>query len=164
MELRNFVIISLLIFLGCTPSRSLIKSGPANTNKEGTLRQSIAKEANTYVGTKYRYGGLDKRGLDCSGLVYTVFRNHSLPVPRSSGEQIKAGKKITPHSAQVGDLIFFKQNGKINHVAIVTDIRGDDLWVTHSTTSRGVVRENLFDSSYWSSRIEGVRDIIGSGR
>lgn len=124
------------------------------------MRTSIADVANTYIGTNYRYGGLDSRGLDCSGLVYKVFKDHAIMLPRSSAEQIRVGKTTSPQKAQIGDLIFFRQNGRINHVAIVTEVRSSGLWVTHSTTSRGVINENLYDSAYWSSRIEDVRNII----
>lgn len=153
-----------MLMIGCTSSRTLVHHSPGGFRNELSLRASIAREANTFVGTKYRYGGKDRKGLDCSGLVFTVYQDHALALPRSSSEQMKIGKRITANSAQVGDLIFFQQNGRINHVAIVTDIRGNDLWVTHSTTSRGVIREKLYDSAYWSSRIEGVRDIISTNR
>ena len=132
-------------------------------NRESDLRLSIASEANQYLGTGYRYGGLDKKGLDCSGLVYLVFRDHSLSLPRSSAEQRRVGRHTTMRDARVGDLIFFRQQGKVNHVAIVTGVDRGELWVTHSTTSRGVIKENLNASAYWSKRIEDVRDIVSAG-
>lgn len=148
--------------MGCTTSRKLAGGESSIGKDENALRKSIALEANQFIGTRYRYGGMDRKGFDCSGLVYAVFQEHSLSVPRSSSEQLKAGRKVSTRTAQIGDLIFFRQAGKVNHVAIVTDIRSGDLWVTHSTTSRGVIRENLSSSFYWSNRIEGVRDIISS--
>lgn len=154
------MIFSTLLVLACTSSRTLVSRHTSGSAGERSLRQAIATDANHFIGTKYRYGGVDQSGLDCSGLVYSIFKAHALNIPRSSSEQIKVGRRISTKAAQVGDLVFFKQKGRINHVAIVTGRKSGDLWVTHSTTSRGVVREKLYDSSYWSSRIEGVRDII----
>lgn len=161
--MNKIILFSVLLLFGCTSSRTLVTGSANLTKMERDLRSSIANQADHFIGTRYRYGGSDRKGLDCSGLVYTVFREHALALPRSSAEQLRVGREISPQTARVGDLIFFRQNGKVNHVAIVTDVRGGDLWVTHSTTSRGVVKENLFASAYWSNRIEGVRDIIADG-
>lgn len=146
--------------MSCNASRKLYHTDRLPHSNERAIRTSVADRANTYIGTNYRYGGLDSRGLDCSGLVYNVFKDHSIVLPRSSADQMRIGRPTSPKNAKIGDLIFFRQNGKINHVAIVTEVGSKGLWVTHSTTSRGVIHENLYDSAYWSSRIEGVRDII----
>lgn len=151
---------TIFLVLACTSTRDLVNRHETRPSSEKSLRLSIATDANHFIGTEYRYGGMDQSGLDCSGLVYTIFKSHAFNLPRSSSEQMKVGRRISAKAAQVGDLVFFKQNGRINHVAIVTAIKAGDLWVTHSTTSRGVIRESLNDSSYWSSRVEGVRDII----
>ena len=161
--LKKLIFILPVLLLNCTSSRKLYHTDfPTNSN-ERAIRTSIADLANTYIGTNYRYGGLDGRGLDCSGLVYKVFKEHSITLPRSSAEQLRIGKTTSTKKAQIGDLIFFRQNGRINHVAIVTEVHSRGLWVTHSTTSKGVIHENLNESAYWSSRIEGVRDIISLG-
>ena len=71
------------------------------------------------------------------------------------------GAKIQLSNAQKGDLVFFALRGKPDHVAIVTQDASDgSLWVVHSTTSRGVLHEDIMASSYWSSRIKVARDII----
>lgn len=149
-----------LFLLSCSSSKKLVHADHIPSSGERAIRTSIADLANKYVGTKYRYGGQDNRGLDCSGLVFKVFTDHAIKLPRSSSEQMRVGKMTTTKKAQIGDLVFFRQNGRINHVAIVTEVRPKGLWVTHSTTSRGVIHENLYDSAYWSSKIEEVRDII----
>lgn len=159
-RLHLFLLFLFIFIVGCTSTRKLYHTGHSHKTDEQTIRSSIAEKANMFVGAKYRYGGLDNKGFDCSGLVYSVYRDHAITLPRSSRDQMNLGKNISPKSAKVGDLIFFRQKGKINHVAIITGIRAGDIWVTHSTTSRGVVREKLFESPYWTSRIEEVRDVI----
>lgn len=59
-------------------------------------------------------------GMDCSGLVQTVYKVHGIGIPRDSFNQAEAGKTINLLSEAVpGDLLFFDNSaGKINHVGI----------------------------------------------
>lgn len=50
-------------------------------------------------------------GFDASGLVQYAFAGVGIKLPRSSGEQYKVGRKITPDQALPGDLIFFGPDG-----------------------------------------------------
>jgi len=127
---------------------------------EDQVREKVVSNANKYMGTRYKYGGTDKRGVDCSGLVYLAFGSCNIALPRVSVQQSRLGKPVPLGKAQVGDIVYFKQKGKINHVGIVSRNSRGSLWVTHSTTSQGVIEEDVMRSSYWSRRVEGVRDVI----
>jgi cell wall-associated NlpC family hydrolase len=50
-------------------------------------------------------------GFDASGLVQYAFAGVGIKLPRSSGEQYKVGRKITPDQALPGDLLFFGPDG-----------------------------------------------------
>jgi cell wall-associated NlpC family hydrolase len=50
-------------------------------------------------------------GFDASGLVQYAFDGVGIKLPRSSGEQYKVGRKITPDQALPGDLLFFGPDG-----------------------------------------------------
>lgn len=50
-------------------------------------------------------------GFDASGLMVYAFAGVGLKLPRSSGEQYKAGRKIAPAQALPGDLIFYGPDG-----------------------------------------------------
>jgi cell wall-associated NlpC family hydrolase len=50
-------------------------------------------------------------GFDASGLVQYAFAGVGIKLPRSSGEQYKVGRKVTPEQALPGDLIFFGPDG-----------------------------------------------------
>jgi cell wall-associated NlpC family hydrolase len=50
-------------------------------------------------------------GFDASGLMVYSFAGAGIKLPRSSGEQYKVGRKITPNMALPGDLIFYGPNG-----------------------------------------------------
>ena len=50
-------------------------------------------------------------GFDASGLMVYAFAGVGLKLPRSSGEQYKVGRKVTPEQALPGDLLFFGPEG-----------------------------------------------------
>lgn len=144
---------------GTTTSRKKTTSG----SKTQRLRSDIASLAKKQVGTKYKYGGRDPKGFDCSGFTHYVLGNFDISLPTNSGMQSQKGKKVKLKETQSGDLIFFKRSGANNvfHVAMVLSNDGDDdLRIIHSTSSRGVVIDNLYQSSYWRPKIYTARTVI----
>jgi hypothetical protein len=69
----------------------------------------------------YLWGGKNAFGYDCSGFVQTVYKTFGINLPRDSGQQVKLGKDINLVDAQVGDLAFFHNNGKIVHVGMIIE-------------------------------------------
>ncbi|NND31621.1 MAG: C40 family peptidase [Saprospiraceae bacterium] len=159
--MSKWFLLAFLIGFGCSSGKKIRTDKLAN---EASLRSDLVREASQYLGSKYRYGGSDQRGFDCSGLVFEVFKSHGILLPRSSHQQSTYGRMTSVEKVRVGDLIFFKQKGKVNHVAIVSKTRRDGIWVIHSTTSRGVIQENLRESRYWSQRIYASRDVLTARR
>ena len=51
-------------------------------------------------------------GFDASGLMLYAFAGVGIKLPRSSGEQYNAGRKIPPAQALTGDLIFYGPDGR----------------------------------------------------
>ena len=92
---------------------------PSTTPTAGTTGQAIVDEARKYLGVPYVWGGTDpKRGLDCSGLVQLVYKNHGVDLPRVSYQQAREGRAV-PSLAQArpGDLLAFG-SPSVNHIAI----------------------------------------------
>lgn len=138
-----------------------IRHNQVKFEEDVNIRHQIVTEALSCTGTRYRYGGMSKAGYDCSGLVYSVYSANDIQVPRTAADMSGMGKKVVPSKARKGDLIFFALRGKADHVAIVTqDAKDGSLWVVHSTSSRGVLHEDVMESSYWSRRIREARDVI----
>lgn len=134
----------------------------ANTkSSEVAAKKALTQKASSYIGTNYRYGSCDAgKGFDCSGLVYHVARSQDIVLPRSSQSMSTYGPHIHWKKAEPGDLIFFGEGKRINHVGIVDKNSGHEMWIIHSTNTLGVVRENILVSDYWRSRVLFAVDII----
>lgn len=112
---------------------------------------SLLENIDYWLGTRYRYGGTTKKGIDCSAFVQTLFSSHyKLDMPRTAREQYDATLRITKEELMEGDLIFFNTTGGISHVGIYLQ---NNKFV-HSATSEGVTITDL-DDNYWSRRIIG---------
>jgi len=121
----------------------------------------VIKTARSYLGTPYRYGGSTSKGMDCSGLLCTAFQTIQVKLPRTSQEQASYGKDVRLTDIAPGDLVFFserKGGSKVSHVGMVTTVRGkDEVLFIHSSTSRGVVEDNLFGEYYQKIFVKAIR-------
>ncbi len=129
-------------------------------SKEQRLRNDITRHAKKYVGVRYKYAGKNPKGFDCSGFTGYVFEKFDIPLSPSSRAQAATGKKISLNKAQKGDLLFFGKHGRINHVALILSNSPDGIEVIHSTSSKGVMVQNVSQSNYWKPRIMFARDIM----
>ncbi|MDR0195985.1 MAG: C40 family peptidase [Myroides sp.] len=117
------------------------------------LTNQILSTAFDYKGVRYRYGGMSRSGIDCSGLVATAFEDTSINLPRNSSAMAQVGEKVRKSEAQIGDLIFFKTRGnRISHVGIITEVFDDEIKFIHSSTSKGVIvsstKENYYSRTF----------------
>ncbi len=129
------------------------------TTKERTLTTTLSVADNiintalTYAGTRYKYGGTTKRGMDCSGLLYVAFGEHDVQLPRISYHMAEEGKRIRINKVVKGDLLFFKtkrRGRKINHVGMVVAVDDYEVKFIHASSSRGVIVSSLKEG-YWNS-------------
>lgn len=121
----------------------------------------IAK-ASQYLGTRYRGGGTTSAGFDCSGLMFTTFKNIDMTLPRSSSAMaVGAGYRIDREQAQKGDLIFFTTNGRgsVNHVGMITEINGDEIKFIHSSVQAGVIISSS-EEPYYKRRFVQINRVI----
>lgn len=118
--------------------------------------ERLLKEADSWIGTPYLYGGNDRNGVDCSGFVCQVFRNSiGVGLPRTSRDQHKYCRSIERETLEPGDLVFFTLRGgsTVGHVGIYI---GNDQMI-HASSSKGVVISSLLSNYY-------VVNYYGSGR
>lgn len=139
-----------------TTKKPVVKTKTIDKNTSSTVSSSkqadkIVSKALSFKGTRYKYGGTSKSGMDCSGLMFTSFKSANINLPRTSIAQSSTGNKIRTKDIQKGDLVFFKTGSKnrINHVGLVVSKKGNDVKFIHASTSRGVMISSLREG-YWS--------------
>jgi cell wall-associated NlpC family hydrolase len=120
---------------------------------------AIVNTALEFRGVPYRNGGSDPSGFDCSGFVQYVFAKFGTMLPREVRDQYRAGTSVGLDEVAAGDLVFFQTIGRgASHVGMVV---GAGEFV-HAPSSRGVVRVERYDASYWARRFVGARRIAGN--
>ncbi|MAX69511.1 MAG: glycoside hydrolase [Flavobacteriaceae bacterium] len=133
-----------------------------SSKKPSKDAESIVKFAKTFTGTRYKYGGTTKKGMDCSGLIYTSFKEHNISLPRSTSGLRSYGDWVDLKEVNVGDLVFFatnKNSRSVNHVGIVTDVRPGNVEFIHASTSRGVMISSIAEK-YWYFAFVQARRVL----
>lgn len=84
------------------------------------MRQSFIDYSMTLRGVPYVLGGENpKIGLDCSSFVqYSAKQGINVKLPRTAREQYLYSERIAMSELEPGDLIFFRNFGRISHVGI----------------------------------------------
>ncbi|MEN8141463.1 MAG: NlpC/P60 family protein [Thermodesulfobacteriota bacterium] len=131
------------------PPPSPVAKTPASSARQAVLEKQLKK----WQGVPYRYGGLSKKGIDCSGLVHLIYRDtFHIKLPRSTKDQVGKGRSISRAELTPGDLVFFKIPGKGRHVGIYLDKNR----FLHASTTKGVLTSRLdnpyWQENYWQSR------------
>jgi len=112
------------------------------------VRNRLYSQYQEWRGTRYRLGGTDHTGIDCSALVRTIFKEEfGYTLPRTTLSQAEFGEKISRNELIAGDLVFFKTGGRSWHVGIYLDSKK----FMHASSSRGVTISSL-DNSYWKAK------------
>jgi len=136
------------------PSQPTAAWSPSNTAGLKT-QESMISFAETLKGTAYVWGGMTKEGFDCSGFTSYVFKEFGIILPRVSRDQYAKSTKISAEDAQIGDLVFFGKDGKVNHVGILVNQLGEPKKMIHASSSKGVVFQSIDDSKYFSEHLIG---------
>lgn len=165
---KNLIILLLIGFLiaKCSAYRTSniqhsTEKSTSLSNKEAKLRHDIVTFAKKYKGTKYRGGGTTPKGFDCSGFTTFVMNHFDIKLHRSAADQTLNGKKIPIKGAKKGDLLFFEtKSGRINHVGLVVSNDGNGLRMIHSSSSRGIVVDEVYSSSYWNPRLKMAKSML----
>ena len=154
--MNKFALLLPLIF-GFGPAELSFAAGEnSQQDPSAIVGRRIASQASAYMGTRYKFGGRTKRGLDCSGLITRVFEDLNLgKLPHQSSVLYKLGRPIGPEEVQAGDLVFFENTYRpgISHVGIYTE----NAEFIHASGRRQGVTLNKLTQPYYLRRIVGAR-------
>ncbi|HEX6427867.1 MAG TPA: NlpC/P60 family protein [Niastella sp.] len=108
----------------------------------------------SWYGTRYKYGGDSREGVDCSGFTRAFMLSYEdISLPRRSEDQYLKSAKIKKKKLRQGDLVFFKTRGSKGGISHVGVYLCNNKFV-HAATSSGVMINDL-DEDYYKARFVG---------
>lgn len=131
-------------------------SSEVPTNFSVLENDQLIRTAEQFYGIKYRAGGANDDGMDCSGLLFRVYSSNKFEIPRNSSQQVLFGLSVPINKIQRGDWLFFRTNGSVvvNHIGLVTRVKGaNEVTFMHASTSKGVRSDQLY-ANYWFKAFE----------
>lgn len=120
------------------------------------VKSRLMDQYASWKGVRYRLGGVNRNGIDCSAFVQRTFSEQfGMELPRSTSEQKGVGKSVSRSSLRSGDLVLFRAGSTGRHVGIYI---GNNQFV-HASTSSGVMISNI-DDPYWNKRYNEARRVL----
>lgn len=149
---------------GPTPKSSSVPglsqpSLPRDSQQEQQAANEIVLQAMGLLDTGYKFGGSNpEAGLDCSGMVSLVVeRATGRKLPHNASRIAGQTRPISKNELRPADLVFFNTNGgQYSHMGIYL---GDGRFV-HAPSSRGKVRIDLLEASYYAKHFSGARSLF----
>lgn len=123
----------------------------------GNIRDyDLYRFIDSWTGVKYRSGGNEKTGVDCSGLICRLYKEvYHTDLKRSVLQQYNESRNFHKEKKfREGDLVYFKTTrDDPSHVGVYLK----NGFFFHSSTNKGVTINSL-DEAYWK------KAYIGGGR
>jgi lipoprotein Spr len=107
-----------------------------------------------WYGVRYRMGGRDENGIDCSGFAQKLYTDvFGIDLVRTSKEQFGSCRFVGEEEQLMeGDLVFFRIKGKrISHVGVYLM----NSYFVHSAVNGGVMISSLKEE-YWNRKFAGA--------
>ncbi len=111
-----------------------------------------------WLGTRYKYSGTSKNGIDCSGFVSEMYKNtYCIDLNGSSGSIFHQVKPVEKDSLKEGDILFFKiKKNQISHVGVYL---GNNKFA-HASVHAGVIVSDLDEKYYKRYFYKGGRLLL----
>ncbi|MFC4210768.1 C40 family peptidase [Pedobacter lithocola] len=144
------VLLFSLVLTACGSKKYTIKSNTKAAKAADAMSNLKSKQLYKFItewtGVKYRFGGMDKRGIDCSGFALMLEKEiYGVTLPRISREQANVVKRKSIDNLKEGDLVFFSFGGKdVDHVGVYLN----NGFFVHASTNRGVIVDDLSQPAY----------------
>ena len=136
--------------------------GVNNGGKVHVKGNDVLSHAMSLLGSKYRSGGNDPGGFDCSGFTSYVYGLNNVFIGRSSRDQYERNTPVKRGNIKPGDLVFFSGSrigSGVGHVGIVTEVNKDDSFLFIHSSSRGGVVISRSTDAYYAQRYLGARRV-----
>jgi cell wall-associated NlpC family hydrolase len=145
------IVLLCAVFSGCTPWPELDTAAPVASSDapRSDREQQVVSLAKDQVGVPYVYGGHTPQGFDCSGLVYYVYGQVGVRMPRTAGAQYNHTRRVAQADLEPGDLVFFLD---ANHVGIYVG----DGWFIHAPETGKPVEGAWLNVGYWHDHYYGA--------
>ena len=155
--LKIFILVFSLSLSQANSHLSHVLKHQTNYSKYSSkTSKRIITEAKKYLGIKYKFGGLTRRGLDCSAFTRLVIKKvRKKNIPRTAVKQASIGKHVRKKDLKPGDLVFFKNTYKkgISHVGIYI---GHNKFIHASSGAKKVTISSL-NKKYYKQHYAGAR-------
>lgn len=144
------------VLAGCAewpeqPPPEAVTTAPAPAGSG--LGEKVAALVKQQLGVPYVFGGHSPRGFDCSGLVYYVYGQLGVSLPRTAESQFSRMPQVQLEALQPGDLVFF--NGDPTGYMHVGIYIGDG-WFVHAPGMGKAVTGAKLDNVYWKAHYIGA--------
>lgn len=130
-------------YLRLSGQAALMERVTAAADPSAQRRREAVEYALQFVGGKYVYGGTDPNtGVDCSGFTrYIMARTAAIDLPHSSRGQASYGQEVPAEEIRPGDLLFYGNGKRINHVAMYIG----EGQVVHASTAKTGIKTSPWD-------------------
>lgn len=139
------ILVLSLMLTACGSRKYTVKSDTKAAKAADAMSNLKSKQLYKFItdwtGVKYRFGGLDKNGIDCSGFALLLQKEiYGVTLPRISRDQASFARKKNINNLEEGDLVFFAfGGGNVDHVGIYLN----NGFFVHASTNRGVIVDDL---------------------
>lgn len=151
-----YLIGTLLFLSSCGSRKYTVKSDSKASKAADAMSNLKSKQLYRFItdwtGVRYRLGGLDKNGIDCSGFALLLEKEiYGKTLPRISRDQANVIRSKSINSLQEGDLIFFSFGGNtVDHVGVYLN----NGFFVHASTTRGVIVDDLTLPAYQKAMVK----------
>jgi hypothetical protein len=157
------VIFIPLIYTSCKSKKIITDASKSKAISSGSIKERYASLLNvkekeldneklyrfidSWIGVPHRSGGMDKKGVDCSGFTFLLEKEvYDKDLPRTARIMADKVKRKYEQDLEEGDLVFFDFDGqKFSHVGVYLH---NNKFV-HASTSKGVIISDLKDPWYY---------------
>lgn len=153
-----FAIFIMMLPKVCAEPSSSVE---VSADKASSLTEKLVTYSKEFLGCPYKSGSTGPATFDCSGYVYSMFRESiGVQLPRKSSAMHARAKKIEDSEIRAGDLLFFTttSSGAISHVGIYLE-DGKFIHSASDGPETGVIISTI-KSGYWKTHYNSAGRII----